>query len=91
MKHRRYMKYVFLFILNLYFFLLLFNKEWFQNCKKDTNYPNAYLEEARKVNRHYVENQEAHVNYNSRAFDFTTTSSNKNVTTSFDQDTQKKL
>lgn len=91
MKHRRYMKYVFLFILNLYFFLLLFNKEGFQNCKKDTNYPNAYLEDARKVNRRYVKNRDAIVDYyNSRSYDFSPQySENENVTITFDQDVQR--
>lgn len=85
MKHRRYMKYVFLFILNLYFFLLLFNKEGFQNCKKDTNYPNAYVEDARKVNRRYVKNRDAVVDYyNSRSYDFTPQYS-VNENTTFDQ------
>ena len=89
MKYSRYMNHAFLFILNLYFFLLFFNKEGFQNCKKDTNYPNAYLEDARKVNRRYVKNRDTVVDYyNSRSYDFTTQPSvNENIP--LDQDIQR--
>jgi len=72
------MKYILVLLFTLILLILIqtCKKEGFQNCKiKETHYPESYNEEAKNINKSYVENRGALVDYyNSRSFDF-----NKNI------------
>jgi hypothetical protein len=68
------MKYIILLLFTLILILLFqtCRKEGFKSCKiNETDYPNSYDDEAKNINKRYVENRGALVDYyNSRSFDF---------------------